>query len=676
MTLPPIRGRSGLFRTSTSTTELCYRSSDMARERVVQKKSFQQSLDDIKDKMKEKRNKRLASALAASRGLSKLKNKNTATVKPFVLKSVQINNKALALALQTEKEKVRQAQGVILQLKKERQALFFHLLMLKKTLRDRGAIENAQMSPLSPPQPHPANPRPVHVVNADIQDHHPEEPHLEPSLTAGTVAVSGCRVDRQVSLPPTVGTRRKRRSENVRRRSARFDSAFEEKCVTDELDPSCAEEKQEDFVDNKQEARLSAPLEDVCNEEAEQKFAGPETEQNSKACVPNSLNMNIDSEISELPVVQKKPKRKPAQAAPRIKPERGRKPDRAPLKKPWENAKPRARSKSRDRSQSRARVAPPSSDRLNSSLGGNDTFDFDCEEAVHLTPFKAVNKAVEKPSPGLSVTEEAQPHPVAMKTNDSSSESEPDADDSPYVPKRKSRKARSPPPRRARSKRRSVNRGKENISHKRAAMEHTEKHKTEIADAGVHLSDGPHTDPMLPVSPVCVLSENFSQSEAGQEISQAAPFEVAIESLIPVTPGEEAELMMIDSPMFDFPKCHINSSDQENIMPLVMNKGRRKGGLVVRSFLGIGLSDVTNLSPAANQNPVSAQSTPQGSTRKRRCTSTVNYKEPSISSKLRRGDKFTDTQFLRSPIFKQKPTSRRSSIKKLEKYNESFVGCR
>nr|XP_055076601.1 shugoshin 1 isoform X3 [Misgurnus anguillicaudatus] len=618
----------------------------MARERVAQKKSFQQSLDDIKDKMKEKRNKRLASALAASRGLSKLKNKNTATVKPFVLKSVQVNNKALALALQTEKEKVRQAQGVILQLKKERQALFFHLLMLKKTLRDRGAIENAQISPLSPSQPHPTNPRPVHVVNADIQDHHPEEPHVEPSVTAGTIAVSGCRGDRQVSLPPTVGTRRKRRSENVRRRSARFDSAFEEKRVTDELEPS--EEKQEDFIDNKQMARLSAPLEDVCNEEAEQKLPEQKTEQNSKACVPDSLNMNVDSEISELPVVQKKPKRKPAQAGPRIKPERGRKPDRAPLKKPWENTKPRARSKSRDRSQSRARVAPAPSDRLNSSLGGNDTFDFDCEEAVHLTPFKAVNKAVEKPSPGPSVTEEAQPHPVAMETNDSSSESEPDADDSPYVPKRKSRKARSPPPRRARSKRRSVNRGKENISHKRAEIEHTEQHRTEIADAGLHLSDAPDTDSLPPVSPVCVLPD------AGQEISQAAPFEVAIESLIPVTPGEEAELMMIDSPIFDFPKCPINSSDQENKMPLVMNKGRRK----------------------AYQNPVSAQSTPQDSTRKRRCTSTVNYKEPSISSKLRRGDKFTDTQFLRSPIFKQKPTSRRSSIKKMEKYNESFVGCR
>lgn len=124
------------------------------------------------------------------------------------------------------------------------------------------------------------------------------------------------------------------------------------------------------------------------------------------------------------------------------------------------------------------------------------------------------------------------------------------------------------------------------------------------------------------------------------------------------------------------------------------------GGLVVRSFLGVALSDVSNLSPAAYQQPASAPNTPPSSSRRRRCTSSVNYKEPSISSyvprltlalflklqpflthllcfrKLRRGDKFTDTRFLRSPIFKQKPTSRRSSIKRMEIYNESFVGCR
>ncbi|XP_043074251.1 shugoshin 1 isoform X2 [Puntigrus tetrazona] len=617
----------------------------MVRERVVQKKSFQQSLDDIKDKMKEKRNKRLANALAASRGLSKLKNKNTATVKPFVLKSVQVNNKALAVALQTEREKVRQAQGVILQLKKERQALIFHLLMLKRTLKDRRPAESAQVSPIetsSPTLPQPISPKTVHVVGTDIPDHHSAEPPFNAE------AVPGCRSDRQVSLPPTVGTRRKRRSEVVRRQSSRFDSGRVEKC--DSLDV-----KSGDAIDSRQEVETNAPLEEVCHEREElnKEQAGHKT----------GPNYEFSLEVSELPAVQhstpeppqrptRQPKKKPTQAAPRPKPERGRKPDRAPLKKPWDNPKPRARSKSRDRSQSRARAAaPPPADRLNSSLGGNDTFDFDCEEAIHLTPFRAGAKAVEKPSPDAPVKkDEVLPSPVAMETNTSLSEDEQDADDSPYVPKRRSRRARSPPPRRARSKRRSAQVAKENIRQKQGhiEVEHIEKSGPEMEEIDLHLHGDLNPGLLLPCSPVCVLPENPSQSEPSQEICQVPSSVVPLES-----PGGEAELMMIDCPIFDFSKHSCSSRGQENEMPLV-NRGRRK----------------------AYQKPMSAQNTPQSSSRKRRCTSTVNYKEPSINSKLRRGDKFTDTRFLRSPIFKQKPTSRRSSLKKLELYNESFVGCR
>lgn len=56
-----------------------------------------------------------------------------------ILKSIQMNNASLALALQAEKEKVRQAEAVILRLKREQQALFLHVLLLRKKLKEQEA---------------------------------------------------------------------------------------------------------------------------------------------------------------------------------------------------------------------------------------------------------------------------------------------------------------------------------------------------------------------------------------------------------------------------------------------------------------------------------------------------------------------------------------------------------
>ncbi|NWR78755.1 SGO1 protein, partial [Centropus unirufus] len=68
------------------------------------------------------------------------------------------------------------------------------------------------------------------------------------------------------------------------------------------------------------------------------------------------------------------------------------------------------------------------------------------------------------------------------------------------------------------------------------------------------------------------------------------------------------------------------------------------------------LQDLTNMSIRSRPSLPKSSKTSEGNSAapSRRVRAPICYKEPSLHSKLRRGDQFTDTQFLDSPICKGK----------------------
>ncbi|XP_072561979.1 shugoshin 1 isoform X3 [Paramormyrops kingsleyae] len=654
----------------------------MPRERV-NKKSYQESLQNIKGKMKEKRNKRLSLACAASRGVSKMKNK-IASNNQTILKNVQSNNKALALALQAEKEKVRQAHIIILQMKKEQQALMLHILLMKKKLKDYEALTNARGLTTEVSLGHPLS---LHslarsIPNCDSKDPiDPREPlKKDASPNPGSLISTAC--GDQAMLPRTV-TSRRRRPEI--RSSVRRQSLHEQNIPVLSDSPVLKENGNADLDKKPAEAAApQVPVEDL-----------------------DAFSMEVraaEQSTPKAPTRACQDPQKKQQAGPKSRPERGRKPDRVPLKKPWESSKSRARSKSRDRSNTRRKPTP--AEKLNVSLGGNDTFDFDCEESVHVTPFRAAGKAADENGPetpirlGPTVPEEdgvpskltspAPVRPASWDASDPESSSSEDQDDSLYVPRKRTRhpagagrdRAQSPA-RRARSKRRSAvlprALGKENVSPNRLQALARKSEKQRIFQAvPCDVLAVPAFDP----SEVSFQTAGLQPAEQVEDNLSACRGEENTEALIPDVPAVGEAVLHEDGPLCAFTDQATASPGLENCIPETMRKKIRKSRLWVRASCRMSPCDVTNLSSAAfrktsagRPRPSSTDSTPVLA-RKRRCTITVDYKEPTLSAKLRRGDRFTDTKFLRSPIFKQK--SRRSLKKqpKLEKYNESFVGCR
>lgn len=238
--------------------------------------------------------------------------------------------------------------------------------------------------------------------------------------------------NKEATLPPTVGVRRRHTARRSKRRSGRV--ADLGPLITSPINSDDRNSNQP-----QQGAELDFP--DHIDTEVFQ-HSTPEH-------VPPKKN-NQQHPTRKQAQQQLRNKAEPAGR----KPERGRKPDRAPLKKPWENPKPRTRSKSRDRSATRSKTAPPSQgNKLNTSLGFNDTFDFDCEEEVHVTPFKAkpednqtATPVSEEPLQKDPAETDASPAVSRQSETISSSSSSPssESEDSLYVPQKTRQRHVSP----------------------------------------------------------------------------------------------------------------------------------------------------------------------------------------------------------------------------------------
>lgn len=233
----------------------------------------------------------------------------------------------------------------------------------------------------------------------------------------------------QVTLPSTVGVRRRHAAKSSRSQYVLKQGSVSEDAGVTGLEPL-----------------VTSP---ICSEG---KNSQQRAEQDSDLVAPVEILHSTPEPVPPKNMSQQQPCKKQTQKQPRTRedpaprrPERGRKAERAPLKKPWENPKPRTRSKSRDRSALRAVTAPPppQGNMLNTSVGFNDTFDFDCEEAVHVTPFKA---KAEGDALTQHIAEEASQKGQSQTAEQSSSSSPPssESEDSLYVPQKTRRRKASP----------------------------------------------------------------------------------------------------------------------------------------------------------------------------------------------------------------------------------------
>ncbi|XP_066441731.1 shugoshin 1 isoform X1 [Eleutherodactylus coqui] len=670
----------------------------MAKERCV-KKSFQDSLEDIKERMKEKRTKKLAKAATVSKALSskvKIINNSTTTVK-----SLQANNKALALALEAEKYKSRQAQDLGLHLKRELQRLMFEIFVLRRKLNTQGDNSSTEklaslreiISKVTQNLLETANLLgPAHDLcssngNLTRTSSSTEMKRSTPAFEPPEALAEMCEPVSDVGHVLEAGSvpSRRRRQESSEKMTAgnpssKARTSSSSQRISTLEKPELEAERENTVFKNVSIRRRGSNL-NVCIEEASVvKSPGQNQNLHSRCDVfeelipPDRCDEVVDMHPGQSPskedlisfanscqISSSTPEPKPKQSRPlkgktdsragREKVRKGKTEGQthAQLKKPWEKSKPRTRSKSRERGASKPTV---SKDKMNNSLNSGDTYDFACEESVHLTPFRQTKLG--------SDPEDKEPVNDQSTASDSSSGNEA-LNDSLYVPAKSKAKNRnvekSMPslPLRPRSKR---NKNLQQQYDERTESKDREQDKPDVARGKKNRASGRSS------------LEAASKSSVADERTKGGQQDVFRPKCIKTE--ENSELNVEERVVRDDP---FHSTDR-NICDF-------EGGSAAHR---ICLSDVTNLCRSSRNTESKKHSFPfsdsdrkisEDPVRKRRCTELVNYAEPSLSRKLRRGDPFTNSEFLLSPIYKSNNPKRKSTNRKsLARYNEAFVGCR
>ncbi|XP_010221636.1 PREDICTED: shugoshin-like 1 [Tinamus guttatus] len=597
------------------------------------KKTFKDSLGDIKERMKEKRNRKWIK-LGKINSISNVKCKK-ATTSSVQMKSIQANNRALAVALQEEKLKLKEAQDMILLLREECQDLKVQMFDLQRKLRFEKAQGSfkTRLSALN---------EIISKVSRNLLDSvdllRPAKglcfTDVNQSVFSSVLENNSGAIGQMCSVrsPPFVNgdDRLLRREVETAGDGNELAQSMSEICQESEngislvktfpdkgqtydfhLDnaiselenvPSSEKDKQlgnvlPKSVSTRRRYSKMRTQDELCTGALDHTETPDSTRVLSKQdetrlleslqeCTVESINSAI-SPLNKNTVDSELVLRQVHSAAAQVNSDNSdfkqhehksregsqAKREKRPRKKPEE-------TKNTSRPRSKKRQGKEASKEKSDFLGRcSDAYDFHFEESIHVTPFRQ-NR--------VNDTETSMDDKKALPENDSSelSNTEEDSDDSIYVPY-KSKKRKS-----------SVGQNDKSPIHPR-----------------------PRSKRCLAQRELKLQNEKEAKSSKSSDKSLGESFE----------PSR-------------------------------------------------GLCDVTNT--ASSLLPGNALAVLQGEVspapkRKRSCTLAVSYKEPSIAGKLRRGDPFTDTYFLNSPIFKQKKDARRHSLKaSLSKYNEKFVGCR